>query len=402
MKRKKLFIVVNVDWFFLSHRLPIALGAQKQGFEVTVLTQDTGRVKEIESYGIKVVNIPFERSGTNIFKELNVIKKLIKTFKNDKPDIIHNVAMKASIYGSIAAKFSKSGNVINAISGLGFIFSDGKRGFLKLILQNLMKFSFKQPNVSFIFQNPEDFELFKSYSFASDKNSITIKGSGIDLDEFRYNQPMVNGKIVISLAARMLKDKGIQEFKEASEILKDEYFEKVSWLLIGPTDQDNPSNISRSKLENMNEPGYFEWIGYQDNIADHYKKSDIVMLPSYREGLPKSLIEACAIGRPIITTTAPGCNECVDEGYNGFKVPIKDSKSLAEKSRTLIENKEMRLEFGKNSRIKAEKEFSIENVVEKTLGLYRELLGGGEPQGTPKASSGLEKTPAQRAQRRDV
>lgn len=372
--KTKLFIVVNVDWFFLSHRLPIAKAAQKNGYDVTILTQNTGRFDEIKKVGLDVVDIPFKRSGTNILSELRVIYSLKKEFKKGKPDVIHNVALKASIYGSIAAKWAKTGKVINAISGLGFVFSNEKAGLLKSVLLRMMNFAFKSSLVHFIFQNPDDYRLFEMNGFASDSNSIIIKGSGIDLNVFKFCAPPKNDELVIVLVARMLEDKGIREFKEASDFLMAEYKNKIKWILIGPVDKENPSTLTEDELREMVIPGYFEWLGYQENVDEFYKRSDIVSLPSYREGLPKSLIEACAIGRPIVTTNTPGCKECVDDGINGYLVPVGNSKELADKIKVLIDDEELRVDFGKRSRLKAEKEFSIDNVVEKTLKLYSDVL----------------------------
>lgn len=372
--RTKLFIIVNVDWFFLSHRLPIAKYAQKNGYNVTILTQDTGHFEKIRKEGFDVVNVPFKRSGTNILNELRVIFLLKKEISKCKPDLIHNVALKASIYGSIAAKLAKSRNVINAISGLGYVFSGEKGGLLRKVLLRMMNFAFRSTQVHFIFQNPDDYTLFEKNGYASNQNSIIIKGSGIDLDEFIYNKPPLNNKLVIVLVARMLMDKGIREFKEASNFLFPKYEDRIKWLLVGPIDKENPTGLEQTEIQEMIIPHYFEWLGYQEDVRKVYIGSDIVTLPSYREGLPKSLIEACAVGRPIVTTNAPGCKECVDEGVNGFLVPVGDSYQLTQKIKLLIDDEDLRKEFGKNSRIKAEEEFSIDNVVNQTLNLYTKVI----------------------------
>lgn len=372
--KKNLLIIVNVDWFFLSHRLPIAKNAQKNGYNVTILTQDTGQFEKIRKEGFEVVDVPFKRSGTNILNELRVIHTLKKEISKYKPDVIHNVALKASIYGSIAAKLAKVGNVINAISGLGFVFSNEKGGLLRKVLLRMMNFAFKSSQFHFIFQNPDDYTLFEKNGYATTHNSIIIKGSGIDLNEFIYQESPQNEKLVIVLVARMLVDKGVREFKEASNILLPKYEHKIKWLLVGPIDKENPSGLEETEIQGMIIQDYFEWLGYQEDVRQVYIDSDIVTLPSYREGLPKSLIEACAVGRPIVTTNAPGCKECVDEGINGFLVPVGDSDQLAQKIKLLIDDAVLRKEFGTNSRIKAEKEFSIDNVVNQTLNLYTKVM----------------------------
>jgi glycosyltransferase involved in cell wall biosynthesis len=374
--KRKLFIVVNVDWFFLSHRLPIAKAAQENGYDVTILTQNTGKFDVIKSEGFGVIDVPFKRSGTNVLNEFKIIYSLKKEFSKIKPDVIHNVALKASIYGSIAAKWAKKGKVINAISGLGFVFTNEKAGLLKKVLISMMKFAFSSSIVHFIFQNPDDFNLFEDKGYASSSNSIIISGSGVDLNEFKYCEPPNGEKIIIVLVARMLEDKGIRDFKEASNILMHEFNNKIKWMLIGPVDNENLSTLSENELHKMSIPGYFEWLGFQENVDELYKKSNIVSLPSYREGLPKSLIEACAIGRPIVTTNAPGCKECVDDGVNGYLVPVGNPLELANKIKLLINDANLRVQFGKNSRLKAENEFSIDGVVQKTINFYSVVCHG--------------------------
>ncbi len=370
MNKKKLLIVVNVDWFFLSHRLDIALAAKNEGYDVVVATCDTGRFREIEKHGLKAINIPFERSGTNIVSELKTLFVLNKIIKEVNPDVVHNVALKACIYGSIVAKRYRKVRIINAVSGLGFMFSTNEANKVSFFFKSLMKFAFRGHKVNFIFQNMDDFKLFEEYNFATNDNSILIKGSGIDLSLFDFNPPKRNEKIVITLAARMLKDKGVIEFYKASQLLKSKFENKVRCQLIGAVDEENPASLTEAELIAMNDGDYFSWIGFQENIKNYYLNSDIVVLPSYREGLPKSLIEACAIGRPIVTTNAPGCKECVIDGENGFLVEVGNEVELAEKMEVLVNDEDLRAKFGKRSRAKAEEDFSIEDVINKTLSFY--------------------------------
>lgn len=371
---RKLIFVVNVDWFFLSHRLPLALEALSRGYDVYLLTADTGKKNEIEGYGIHFVNVPFERSGKNIFHEIKCIGILAKYYLRLNPDIIHHVTLKAALLGSIAAKLSGIKNVINAISGLGYNFTDGRNGLLQKMIRLMMKRSFKSDHFYFILQNPDDIEMMKSVGFVPDSHYKLIKGSGVNLQEYPFTEIDEKEKLRILFPARILYDKGVMELIASTGILKEKWKGRIEFVLAGDCDESNKAVVHQQDLEKLLIPGYIEWIGFRKDMVEQYVQSDIVVLPSYREGLPKSLIEACAIGRPIITTDVPGCRECVVDGYNGRMVPVKEVEPLANAIEDLCENKEMRIQMGINSRKLAEKEFSIEQVVEKTFSIYDEIL----------------------------
>lgn len=371
---RKLFFVVNVDWFFLSHRLPLALEALSRGYDVYLLTADTGQKDEIEGHGIHFLNVPFERSGNNIFHEIKCVWILAKYYIRLKPDIIHHVTLKAAMLGSIAAKISAKRNVINAISGLGYNFIDGRNGILQKMIRLMMKWSFKSDHFYFILQNPDDIAMMKSLNFVPDNHYRLIKGSGVDLQEFTFSELKENKKLKLLFPARILYDKGVMELIGAANKLKGKWVGRISFILAGDCDESNKAVVHQQDLEKLLIPGYIEWIGFSKDMVNQYVQSDIVVLPSYREGLPKSLIEACAIGRPIITADVPGCRECVIDGYNGRLVQVKSVESLASAIEELCESKEKRLTMGRNSRILAENEFSIESVIGKTFAVYDEML----------------------------
>lgn len=367
MKRKLVYIV-NVDWFFISHRLPLALHALKNGWDVYLLTKDTGRKAELEGYGIKVIDVPFGRTSVNPLQELKCVRELTRHIKHICPDVIHNVTWKGCLWGGIAAKRAGNKHVVNALSGLGSVFIS--KGLVNRIMGYLAKVSFKDDYSAFIFQNPDDIKWFKSQGFATDDRIYLIKGSGIDLNAFAFKEPEPKEKLKILFPARMLRDKGLCELIEAMKILQPKYEGKVELVLAGSCGDANKTAITEDELKSMLIDGYITWIGNQKDMYPVYVDSDIVVLPSYREGLPKSLIEACAVGRPIVTTDVPGCRECVDEGVNGYLVPLKSTKELSEAIEKLIVDGDDRLKFGVASRKKAEAEFSIENVIKKTFSIY--------------------------------
>lgn len=372
--KKKLFFVVNVDSFFISHRLPLALEALKEEYEVWLLTADTGRRKELEILGIHFITIPFKRSGRNPFHELKCLWLLCKHYHHHHPDIIHHITLKAALLGSLAAKLTLSRQVINALSGLGYNFTNERNGLLQQIIQILVQLAFKSKYFSFILQNPDDVKMIQELHLVPSSNIYLIKGSGIDLEVFKYTYPRKKEKLQILFPARILLDKGVIEFIEAAKAIRSKMKGKVLFLLAGDCDLENLSVLTEENLSPLLEPNYIEWIGFQKNMYTIYQYSDIVVLPSYREGLPKSLIEASAVGRPIITTDVPGCRECVRENWNGFLVPAKDSKALAEAILKLIENENLRNKFGENSRRLAEQQFSLSEVVNRHMNIYSNLI----------------------------
>ena len=371
---RKLFIVVNNDFFFISHRLQIGIAALKHGYDVTIVSKNTGRKKEIESYGLKFKHIKFNRSKTDVIFKLLNIYSLYRLYKREKPDIIHHVTIYCCILGSFAAKLAKSKNVVNAISGGGYNFSNDRNGILQKILRAFMQLCFSSPKYHYILQNKDDFIAFMNYNNASSsENYHLIKGSGVNLNEFSYHEPVKKDKLQVLLPARILLDKGIIEFIEAAKILKDEFQDSVEFIIMGYFDKKNGARISKKKLLRLIDNKYIRWHDFSKEIIRHLANSDIVVLPSYREGLPKSIIDACAIGRPIVTTDAYGCRDCVVEGYNGYIVPVKNSEALAEKIKLLLEDEQSRIRMGKNARLFAEQNFSIDKVVDEHLKIYNEV-----------------------------
>lgn len=369
----RIAIVTNHDWFFLSHRLPIALEALKRGHEVYLVAINTGKREEIEQMGINFVEIPMNPTGKNPLQELQTLLALRWVYKKIKPDVIHHVTMKASLLGCLAAKSLGIKAVVNAISGFGYAFTDGRGGLLQKAIRTEMDWAFKSKWFRFILQNPDDYELINSLHYVHESHLHLIKGSGVDLNRFAYSQASGQQPLKLLFPARILGDKGVHELVAAMNLLRDEWKGKIKLILAGDCNSTNPTTVKEDELKSVLEDGYIEWIGYKSDMAPVYTDSDIVVLPSYREGLPKSLIEACAIGRPIITTDVPGCRECVVEGYNGTMVPAKTVEPLAEAIKQFALDAEMRLRYGKNGREMAEKNFSIEYVVEEHLKIYNLL-----------------------------
>jgi glycosyltransferase involved in cell wall biosynthesis len=368
----KLFLIVNVDWFFLSHRLPIALEAKQKGYQVTVFAiEEAGKGDYIRSLGFRFIPLPTSRSGTNFLQELQVLWFLSRWYRKEKPDVVHHVAVKPVTYGSVAAKLTKVPKVVNALSGLGFLFINaGKNPIVHYLVTLGFKYGFRNRNLHFILQNKDDYEMIKKIGVLKDEQLTIIKGSGVDLDEYQFTLEKTIDAIQVMLPARMLWDKGVGEFVEAAIQLKHRFKKQVNFILAGGIDTGNRAAISKAQLEEWYESGVIEWIGHQEDMKNIYMASHIVVLPSYREGLPKALIEACAIGRAIVTTDVPGCREVVDDGINGLLVPVKNVVALAAAIEKLILQPKLRQEMGKRGREKAEAEFSLKDVIEKTFAIY--------------------------------
>lgn len=383
MKGNKLYIIVNVDWFFLSHRLPVALAAQKAGWDVTIVTADTGKLKDIEAKGLRVINLPMSRSGKNILEELGTLNFLRKLYKREKPDVVHHVGMKTILWGTLAAKFAGVNGVVNAISGLGGFFAEDNKGLMARVMPKVLKFSHNRKNLLCIFQNNEDKGLYVKNGIIKEEQARYIKGSGVNLKEFCYTpepgsdgsnvQEFKSSKVRVILTARMIVEKGVFILTEAAERLRSKYEDRVEFLLVGGID-DHPGAITEEQLDAVCDGEYIQWLGYRTDVKQLLQSSHIVAFPSYyMEGLPKSLIEANAIGRPIITCNSVGCKEAVIDGYNGYLIPTKDVDALVEKLDILLSDAKLRQEMGKNARKYAEENFSIETVINRHLSIYQEL-----------------------------
>lgn len=379
MENKKLVFVVNVDWFFISHRLPIALEAISEGYEVHLICKDTGKEDELSKLGIHIHNIPFSRSGGKLLNELRTLIGLRRLFKIINPDIIHAVTIKPVIYSGLSLHFLNSKpNFVAAISGLGYVFSANnfRAKLTKGLVSILYKLAFFHKPKVVIFQNTTDEKILSSVTNLSDNEKVLIKGSGADLGIYKYSKEPVSDSIKIAMACRLLKEKGVYEYVDAAKIVHSKV-DNVEFLLAGTTDEENPNSISQTELDEWNNNGIIKSLGHCNNISDFFSGSHIITMPSYYgEGVPKVLIEAAACGRPIVTTDNPGCRDSVIPNVTGKLVPIKNSLSLAEALIVLIENPTLRVSMGEKAREYAEREFDVKSVVQKHMKIYSILLSG--------------------------
>jgi len=370
--RKKLLFVVNVPWFFLSHRLPIAIAAKESGYEVHLATSAGRELEKIREKGIFVHEIHFTRSSSMPLAEIKILVSLYKLYKNLQPDIVHHVTIKPVLYGSFIAGITKVPHIINAISGLGFVFI--AEGFIAKIRCLLVKAAyrhvFRKNNIIAIFQNPDDKEQFVNEGMLIESQTVLIRGSGVDVSKIRVvDEP--SGIPTIVLVARMLWDKGIGEFVDAANLLKSRGV-NAHFKLVGGIDKGNPKAIDKEQIDLWCKEGFVEWRGHSDSIEEVISGANIVCLPSYREGLPKVLIEAAACGRAVVTTDVPGCRYAIEPNVTGLLVPAYDVKSLAEAVASLISDDTLRRQMGMAGRLLAEEEFDIHKIIKLHLELYGE------------------------------
>lgn len=370
---KKLLMIVNEDRFFLSHRKEIAVAAQETGWDVTIVCKDTGRWKELEALGLKALELPINPTGMNLRQELRTFWFLYTLYIKNKDAVVHHVGLKNILWGGLAAKLTGVRGVVNAVSGLGAIFSGDKMGMTAKGILAVMRFANRRKSVKVIFQNQEDRNLFLQHGVVTEDQVAFIKGSGADLNEFKYVPEPDSETLKVVFTARMVKEKGVIELIEAAERLRKAYEGHVVFGLYGCLTL-NADAVSKEELESRCDGRYIKWLDFQKDIKSILEQCHIMAFPSYyREGVPKSLIDACAVGRPIVTTNSIGCKDVVDDGVNGFLIPVKDSEALARKLRILIEDKELRVRMGKAARQKAEQEFDLEKVIKKHLEIYNRL-----------------------------
>jgi glycosyltransferase involved in cell wall biosynthesis len=376
--RPRLLFVVNVDWFFLSHRLPLARAAREAGAEVVILAAESGEAERIRREGFRFVPFPFSRRGVAVASELKIVFSLMSLYRSLRPDLVHHVTIKPVLYGSLVARVVGDIKVVNAVSGLGYTFISGKRArAVRAVAKMLYKVATLNLHSRTIFQNSDDLETFVGRRLVRPDRAVLIRGSGVDCARFKPI-PEPTGKPVVMLPSRMLLDKGVEEYVEAARLLQS-IGVKARFVLVGDSDPGNPTAVPVKQLEAWVQSGIVEWWGYREDMPRVLSSANIVVLPSYREGLPKVLLEAAASARAIVATDVPGCREIVRHNVNGLIIPPRRSEPLARAIRTLLKSPELRAGFGRAGREIAVAEFSEEIVVEQTLSLYRDLLGNKWP-----------------------
>jgi len=374
-KKRKILYFISEDWYFWSHRLPLAKAARDSGWNVSITTRVSNFKENICKEHLNLIPLAkFRRRVQSPLKEINSFLELLKIYRKVQPNIAHHVAFKPVLYGTIAARLTGVDSTVNALAGLGFLFTSENKNisFPQRVILLLLRLLFNTKKVRLILQNTDDMYLMLSHNVVRKDQVVLIKGSGVDPQLFVPHSELPGLPIVL-LPSRMLWDKGVKEFVQAARLLNSD--DRIArFVLIGAPDPENPASIPVSLLNKWQVNGDIEWWGQRFDMPEVLAQVHIVCLPSYREGLPKALLEAGASGRPIVTTNTTGCKEVVHQGVNGILVPPRDTEALVNALKTLLDDPKLRVSMGMKGREIVLKEYSEEKIVRETISLYSTML----------------------------
>lgn len=373
--KPRVLFVVTEDWYFKLHWIGLAQAARDAGFEVLLAMHVQEHGSEITRQGFKLFPINLIRRSVNPIREFLSVVELGRLYRAEKPDLVYHIAIKPILYGSIAARFAGSPIVVNVFAGLGYTYSseEFKARCFRQILKFGLKAACRSANTMAVFQNEEDqAQLVRDHVVLQGQTRV-IRGTGVDTDRFRPSPDQGHEPPIILLPCRMLWDKGVGEFVEAARLVR-QVNPSARFVLVGRCDEDNPASIQSDQLHRWQEEGVIEWWGHRSDMPAVFQSAAVVVLPSYREGLPVSLLEASACGKPIIATDVPGCRDVVRHRENGLLVPPRNARALADAMTVLLDNPELRHAMGERGRAFVVKEFSATMVTRQTLALYDELL----------------------------
>lgn len=371
----KILYLVTEDWYFCSHRLPHAIAARQAGYAVTVVTRVRHHGEQISAAGLGLIPLDWSRREANPLRMLRDLWRIYRILRTERPDLLHNVALKPVLYGSLAAGLAGITPVVNALAGLGSLYTSGRVGIrsLRTLLRPLLRKLLSRSGSRVIVQNPDDLATLVDLAIIPVHQAVLIRGAGVDTDSLQPIPEPVTPPVVV-LAARMLWSKGVGEFVEAARLLRQQGC-MARFVLVGDIDPDNGDSIDHARLMTWHSSGVIEWWGYRDDVPEIFSNSHIVCLPScYGEGIPRVLLEAAALARPIITTDWPGCREVVRHDWNGLLIPPRNAPALAAAIQGLLKEPERRRRMGRNGRQRAIEAFTLTRVAQEILAVYRALL----------------------------
>ncbi len=374
-RKRRVTFLVTEDWYFCSHRIGLARFARDAGYEVCVGTRIGSRRAELEAEGFALVDIPFERSLRHPLRDFQAYRAIRRLLSDLQPDIVHLVSLKPILLGGCALNGDRDTPSISAFTGLGYLFSSTAplARCLKPVVGRLLRRLLSRPGSWILAQNTDDLALLRAHGIDADGRSKLIRGSGVDVDEYRPQPVLEETPPIVLLPARILADKGVNEFVEAARVLRERGV-AARFVLAGAHDPDNPGAVDRASLKRWLDEGVVEWWGHCRNMPEVYARSALVCLPSYREGLPRCLLEGAACARPLIATDVPGCREiCVDR-QTGLVVPVRDAPALSQAIEKLLADPELRRRYAQNARDLVARDFSLERVARETLEFYDEIL----------------------------
>ena len=373
MSRTLLF-VVNVDWAFLSHRLPIALEAQRQGYQVHIATGLTDRLDELHNHGLVVHPLALDRNSVGLGNAWRTVVQLWQVFKVVRPDVVHLVTIKPVLLGGAVARLAGVPAVVAAVPGLGFVFmaSGAKAAVRRSLVRAMYRVALGHRNLKVVFQNPDDRASLAKLANLPNSKVEMIRGSGVNLTQYNHT-PLPPGVPVVLLAARLLADKGVREFVQAARLLRQQGV-AARFCLVGSVDQANPTSLTDAELAQWANEGVVELWGQRSDMPEVLSAAHLVVLPSYREGLPKVLLEAAACARAVVTTDVPGCRDAIDQGVTGVLIQVRNAAALADAIEGLINDPTRCRAMGTAGRALAERGFDVRQVVAAHLRIYQELI----------------------------
>ncbi len=360
-------------------RLPIMKALSEMGWQVYAIVPEGDYCCKLEEEGITVVNYPIDRKSLNPFKEIRSVLEIAKVLKRVKPDILHTFTAKPNIYGVLAGKLAKVPFIVNTITGLGSFFIEDslKAKLVRKMILSMYRLTLRRANFV-VFQNRDDYNYFLKMGLVDKGRATVIRGSGIDTDLWKpAERSKNNGVVRVITVGRLLKHKGIHEFLEVASKLKKIYGDKVEFTVVGSPDEGNPYSIDIRYLDSFKEKGvikHIDWLNPEE-LKRLMSNSDVFVLLSYREGLPRTGIEALSLGLPLVVSDTVGCREVVEEGQNGYLVDVRNTDSIANKLSILIEDRALREKMGAYSRKIAVKEYDVKKVIEKYIEIYNRAVG---------------------------
>ena len=371
----KLILFANTDWYLYNFRRSLALALRDAGHDVLLVSPDGPYGEKLRALGLRWEPVPMDRRSLNPLREALVLVHLARLFRREQPDIVHGFTIKCAVYGSLAARMAGVPGRVNAVAGMGYVFISNslKARVLRPIVRLLLRLALGGHGARLILQNPDDVALFEQAALVDSTQVRLIPGSGVDCSRFAARQPRnSDGPWRVLLASRLLWDKGIAEYIEAARQLRGQGRE-LQFLLAGDPDPGNPAAVDEAMVRGWVAEGIVQWLGHVDDMPALFASVDMVVLPSYREGLPKGLIEAAACALPLVTTDVPGCREVVSDGVDGLLVPARDADTLARAIARLQDDPELAQRLGEAARAKALAEFDERIVIARTMAVYDEL-----------------------------
>ena len=373
----KTVLFANTDWYLWNFRRSLVLALRDAGHEVLLLSPDGNYGARLQALGLRWQALPMRRRSLNPLRELALLARLVRLFGREQPALVHGFTIKCAVYGSLAARLAGVPARVNSVAGMGYVFTsdDAKARALRPLVRSLLRIALGGDDARLVLQNPDDVALFARSRLVDPGSIRLIPGSGVDCERFRPDPSHAAGeRLRVLLAARLLWDKGLAEYVEAARLLRERGV-PVDLLLAGEPDPGNPASVAEAEVRAWVAEGLLQWLGHVDDMPALLRSVDVVALPSYREGLPKGLIEAAACGLALIATDVPGCREVVEDGVDGLRIPVRDAPALADAIARLHADPDLRARLGAAARRKAEERFDQRIVVASTLAVYRELLG---------------------------